>query len=268
MKKLVRDELWSVIAPLLPKREAQPTGGRPRADERAALTGIVFVLKMGIPWQDLPTEAFGCSGSTSAGVGSSRGTKRKCGHACTRCRSRCSSMRARSMGAARHSMRGACRQKECAYVGPNPTDRAKPGSKHHVLVDRNGLALMLAVSAANVHDSKLLAPMLDAVICVRSGRRSGRPRRQPGKLHADKAYDHRRRRRECREPAAVIARIARKGIDSSERLGRYRWVAERTIAWRSSCKRLLVRFERRGEVHLELLTLAGNWLLFRALHGL
>jgi transposase len=64
MKKLVSDELWRLVEPLLPQHERSPKGGRPRVDDRAALTGIVFVLKTGIPWNALPTE-MGCgSGPT------------------------------------------------------------------------------------------------------------------------------------------------------------------------------------------------------------
>ena len=63
-RKLVSDELWSQIEPLLPKHKLRPKGGRPRIPDRAALTGIVFVLKTGIPWEDLPQE-LGCgSGMT------------------------------------------------------------------------------------------------------------------------------------------------------------------------------------------------------------
>jgi transposase len=63
-KELVSDELWEIIEPLLPEEPPKPTGGRPRIDDRAALTGIVFVLKSGIPWEMLPKE-MGCgSGST------------------------------------------------------------------------------------------------------------------------------------------------------------------------------------------------------------
>ena len=56
-KPLVTDELWARIEPLIPKHQA-PTEriGRPPVDDRAALTGIVFVLKTGIPWEDLPCE--------------------------------------------------------------------------------------------------------------------------------------------------------------------------------------------------------------------
>jgi len=63
-KELVSDELWEIIEPLLPEEPPKPRGGRPRIDDRAALTGIVFVLKSGIPWEMLPQE-MGCgSGST------------------------------------------------------------------------------------------------------------------------------------------------------------------------------------------------------------
>ena len=63
-KELVSDELWEVVQPLLPEEPPKPKGGRPRIDDRAALTGIVFVLKSGIPWEMLPKE-MGCgSGST------------------------------------------------------------------------------------------------------------------------------------------------------------------------------------------------------------
>ena len=63
-KELVTDELWETIEPLLPPEPPKPQGGRPRIDDRAALTGIIFVLKSGIPWEMLPKE-MGCgSGMT------------------------------------------------------------------------------------------------------------------------------------------------------------------------------------------------------------
>ncbi|EWY41582.1 transposase [Skermanella stibiiresistens SB22] len=55
-KPLVSDELWAVVAPLLPSRPPRPKGGRPPVDDRAALTGILFVLRSGIPWEMLPRE--------------------------------------------------------------------------------------------------------------------------------------------------------------------------------------------------------------------
>ena len=58
-KPLVSDELWETIAPLLPPEPPKPKGGRPRVPDRAALTGIIFVLRSGIPWELLPQE-MGC----------------------------------------------------------------------------------------------------------------------------------------------------------------------------------------------------------------
>ena len=63
-KPLVPDELWELLAPLLPPEPPKPRGGRPRVPNRAALIGILFVLKSGIPWEMLPQE-MGCgSGMT------------------------------------------------------------------------------------------------------------------------------------------------------------------------------------------------------------
>lgn len=58
-KKIVSDELWEIVEPLLPPEPPKPDGGRPRVSNRAALTGILFVLKSGIPWEMLPQE-MGC----------------------------------------------------------------------------------------------------------------------------------------------------------------------------------------------------------------
>jgi transposase len=58
-KPLVSDELWALVVPLLPSEPPKPKGGRPRVSDRAALIGIIFVLKSGIPWELLPPE-LGC----------------------------------------------------------------------------------------------------------------------------------------------------------------------------------------------------------------
>jgi transposase len=63
-KPLVTEELWTVIAPLLPRRPAQAKGGRPWVDDRATLNGILYVLRSGIPWRMLPTELGYGSGVT------------------------------------------------------------------------------------------------------------------------------------------------------------------------------------------------------------
>jgi len=110
------------------------------------------------------------------------------------------------------------------------------------------------VSAANVPDAYLLERLLDDVPPIASP--VGRPRRRPDKLHGDKAYDSRKSRAACRL-RRIVPRIARRGIESSERLGRYRWVVERTFAWLHRFRRLVIRYERRADIHRGFLTLAA-----------
>jgi transposase len=62
-KLLVPDELWELVEPLLPKHPANPKGGHPRTPDRVCLTGILFLLKTGIAWEDFPQE-MGCCGMT------------------------------------------------------------------------------------------------------------------------------------------------------------------------------------------------------------
>jgi IS5 family transposase len=118
------------------------------------------------------------------------------------------------------------------------------GSKRYVVVDRGGGGIPLAVihSAANVHDSKVLEEVVDAIEPIRKPRR-GRARKRPKKLHADKGYDFPRCREALRK-RGITPRIARRGIESSEKLGRYRWVVERTLSWVNRFRRLKARYER------------------------
>jgi transposase len=151
-------------------------------------------------------------------------------------------------------------QKGGELTGPNPTDRGKPGTKRHVLVDTGGIPLALRLTPANVHDSTMLEPVLDAVPPIRQS--AGRPRRRPGKLHADKAYDHRPCRRACRR-RRIVPRIARRGVDSRERLGRHRWIVERTLAWSARFRRLAVRYERRADIFAAFHHLAASLICLR-----
>jgi IS5 family transposase len=118
------------------------------------------------------------------------------------------------------------------------------------VVDSEGVPLAVVISAANVHDSRMMLETVDAIAPVK-GRR-GRPRKRPAKLHADKAYDSRALREELRR-RGITPRIARRGVESGERLGRYRWVVERTISWLNRLRRLRIRYERRADIHLAFL---------------
>jgi transposase len=130
------------------------------------------------------------------------------------------------------------RQTGGELTGPNPTDRGKPGSKYHLLVDRHGTPLAVALSTANTHDSVLLELVVDAVPPTKGPRgRPGRPRKRPAKLHGDKGYDYPRCRRALHR-RGIMPRIARRGVESSQRLGRHRYVVERSLAWLVGYRRL------------------------------
>lgn len=119
------------------------------------------------------------------------------------------------------------------------------------------------ISGANRHDSMLLAPLRDSMPAVKV-RGRGHPRRRPVKLHGDKGYDNRR----CRaylHRRGITARIARIGIESSQRLGRHRWVVERTIGWLLAYKRLALRYDRSEKTITALARLAATLLAARHL---
>jgi IS5 family transposase len=112
-------------------------------------------------------------------------------------------------------------------------------------------------TAANVHDTTTLEMMVDAIPPIKRGVKGrGRPRRRPHKLHADKAYDSKANRAALKK-RGIIPRIARRGIESSEKLGRHRWVVERTLAWFNHFRRLTIRYERRLDIHTAFLELGS-----------
>jgi transposase len=109
----------------------------------------------------------------------------------------------------------------------------------------------------------MFKPLLDDLPAVTTP--SGQRQSRPGKVHADKAYDHRRCRRYLHK-RGIKARIARRGIDASDRLGRHRWKAERTIAWLLGHRRLRVRFDRCDERFYAFVLMASSLICYRTLH--
>jgi hypothetical protein len=118
------------------------------------------------------------------------------------------------------------------------------------------------VSAANVHDIRMVKPLVEAIPAVRS--RRGPRRQRPDKLRADKAYECAALRVWLRA-RRIVLRIARKGIDTSERLGRHRWKIERTISWLFGYRRLTVRYECHGHLFAAFLTLAAALTCYKKL---
>src|SRR5438105_1120661 len=170
-KPLVTDELWEIIEPLLPQEPPKPKGGRPRVPDRAALTGIIFVLRSGLPWEMLPQE-MGCgSGVTcwrrlrdwqDAGGGSvaqatpsitqqtwrsgqDRLVKSQPGQRYHRCQRR---------------KKGGL---QASAIGRNPTDKGKPGTKRHVVVEAKGIQLWVKLTGANVNDAVVFEEMIDSI---------------------------------------------------------------------------------------------------------
>jgi transposase len=108
----------------------------------------------------------------------------------------------------------------------------------------------------------MFAPVLDAIPPIRTP--AGRRRKRPDKVHADQGYDYPHCRAALTQRRIKI-RIARRGIERSDRLGRHRWVVERTLAWLNHFRRLRVRDERRADIHQAFLTLGCALICFQAL---
>ncbi len=147
-------------------------------------------------------------------------------------------------------------------TGPNPVDRGKYGSKIHLITERSGLPISVGISGANLHDSQALIPLVKGIPPIRS--RRGPRRRRPAKLHADKGYDYAHLRRWLRQ-RGILPRIARRGVESSSRLGRHRWRIERTMSWLGGCRRLHRRYERKAEHFLAFAALACTLICYRRL---
>ncbi|MFG1754742.1 IS5 family transposase [Streptosporangium sandarakinum] len=249
--------LWEIARPLLPAPRVRPQGGGivGVADE-AVFAAIVYVLVSGCAWRALPP-CFGASKSTVHRrflIWSRAGVWERLHQAVL---DRLAADDLLDVSRVVLDSAHVRAKKGGEHTGPSPVERGKPGSKLHVLSDAAGLPLVVGLSAANTPDSRELKPMVTR-LQSRHDPVSGRYRKigKPGKLHADKAYDHSELRRWLRGKRIGV-RIARKGVESGRRLGRHRWVIERTISWLFGYRRLSPRYERRPYAYLAFLTLAA-----------
>ena len=133
-----------------------------------------------------------------------------------------------------------------SLIGPNPTDRGKAGSKRSLLVDGEGDPLSITVAGANVHDAKLLEATLDAIVV----KRPQPTEEEPQHLCLDKGYDNPSGRRAAARHGyqAHVRRIGEEKLDASghKRYPARRWVVERTLAWLSKCRAVLVRYDKKA----------------------
>jgi transposase len=173
------DDFWQVAQPLIPVPARRPQGGgKRRADDRAVLAAIVYLVQAGCSWTKLPAVMFGVGRSTVH----RRFTEWTAAGLWVRLHQQF--LHRLGVGDRDRLVQGdrGLDQREGGKggdeTGPNPTDRGKPGSKIHILCDRTGLPLTVLISAANVPDAHLMVPLLDSLIPIR-GRR-GRPRNRPG----------------------------------------------------------------------------------------
>ena len=148
-------------------------------------------------------------------------------------------------------------------MGPNPTDRGKKGVKRSLLVEAGGGPLAVVVAGANGHDTKLLAATLDAVVVERPQPSA----EQPQHLCLDKGYDNPTGDQTVAE-RHYIPHIRRIGEEKAARkeprpYPPRRWVVERTLAWLSKCRAILVRYEKKACNYLGLIQLACALLWYR-----
>ena len=153
--------------------------------------------------------------------------------------------------------------------GPNPTDRGKRGVKRSLLVEAGGGPLAVVIAGANVHDTKLLAATLEAIVVARPQPTPERPQH----LCLDKAYANPTGEAAVADHGYVphIRRIGEEQLDPAtgeQRFPARRWVVERTLAWLSTCRALLVRYDKHAANFLGLLQLACALRWFRRLHRL
>ena len=261
----ISDELWAVIAPILPSHERRfRYPGRCRIDDRKALQGVLFVLYTGIQWEFLPQELGFGSGPTcwrrlaewqQAGVWDELQQV-----LLDKLRAANQLDFSRAIVDASHVQ--AKRGRSSGKVGPSPVDRGRPGSKHHVITDACGTPLRVSLTGGNRHDVTQLVPLVEAIPSVRG--QPGRPRRRPGVVYADQAYDHDKHRAVLRMHR-ITRVIARRGHAHGSGIGTLRWVAEAAIAWLHGPRKLRMRWETRDDMHNGFLQLAHCMILARKL---
>ncbi len=254
-KPLLPDALWQRIEPLLPSPKPRRFRfpGRKPLTHRQALTGILFVLKTGIRWNDLPREMNCGSGS--------------------RCRRRLVEWQAAGVWVQLHAVlleelhganqidwsRAAVDSSFARALGggeatgPNPTDRGKKGTKHHAVVDAQGIPLAATVTSANTPDVKELLEVVDQIPDVRGKR--GRPRRRPDRAYGDRAYDSQPHREALRR-RGITPHLARRNRGHGSGLGVYRWVVERFFSHLHRYRKLRLRTDWTLSAHDAFLKLA------------
>ena len=263
-KPLVSDKLWTIVQPLLPphkpRRFRYP--GRKPIDDRKALTGILFVLKTGIPWEDFPIE-MGCGCGMScwrrlhawqeAGVWGALHQVMlehlEDAHKINWSRASVDSSFSRAFGGVEGS-------------GKNPTDRGRPGVKQHILTDAKGIPLAGLSTPANVPEINVLLPLVNTHGPLDT---KGQPKRQPKRVYGDRAYDSEPHRQELRK-RGIMPKLAKRRTEHGSGLGKYRWVVERLFSWLHGFRKIRFVTEKTKQMQVAFLNLALAMICFRFLY--
>jgi putative transposase len=262
------DEVWARAQPLLPAHKPRPRGGRPPRDDRQMLGAILYVLRTGLQWNALPPEI----GASTTVYDRFRAWERDGVFA----RLWAAGLQEfdelvgidwewQSLdGVMTKAPFGRAATAEVEGIGHNPTDRGKHGTKRSTLSDGHGLPLAIVVAGANVHDIKLAAPTLDALVVARPVPTA----EQPQHLCLDAGYDY-DLPRVAAQQRGYLAHIRPRGadranagvLDPSKRPRR--WVVERLHSWLNRSRRLLVRWEKLERTYLAFVQLACALICFQ-----
>jgi putative transposase len=259
------DDLWERIEPILARRYPPAATGRPRADLRRVLDGIIYRMRSGVQWNQLPCR-FGAD-STVHGWFQRFAADGVLREIWAELVGECDELGAVAWEwQAADGVMGKSRF-EGGERGPNPTDRAKPGTKKSVIVEQAGGPLGVAIGGANVHDTKLLAATIDAIVIERPD-----PTNLAQHLCLDKAYDNPTGEAACNAGGYVphIRRIGEEKLDEGGEKTHpaRRWVVERTLAWLQKCRAILIRYDKKATNYEGLVQLACGLLWYRRLHRL
>ena len=261
----IPDELWERIEPILAERYPPAATGRPRADLRLVLDGIIYRMRSGVQWNQLPRE-FGADSTVHGWFQrfAADGVLQEIWAALV---AECDQLGAVGWGwQAADGVLGKSRF-EGGARGPNPTDRGKSGTKKSVLVEQDGGPLGVVIAGANRNDCKLLDATINAIVIDRPD-----PAQVIQNLCLDKGYDNPSGEAACEAGgyAPHIRRIGEEKLDSwgNKTHPARRWVVERTIAWLQKCRALLIRYDKKAVNYLGLIQLACALLWYRRRHQL
>lgn len=257
------DDLWEEIEPILECFYPPAPTGRPRADLRGVLDGIIFRLRSGCQWERLP-ERFGARSTVHGWFQrfAQDGVLEEIWAYLVR---ECEELGEvywewqavdGVMGKSRFGGE---------KTGANPTDRAKMGTKKSIQVEQHGGPLAVVIAAANVNDHKLLEETINAVVIARPD-----TTKLTQRLCLDKGYDNPTGDAAC-HAGGYVPHIRRIGEEKKDGWGEKtqparRWVVERTIAWLQRCRALLIRYDKKPTNYLGLIQLACALLWYRRRH--